>query len=232
MSNADWHTINGERTIRFGVFAIRLVDAFTGTEPIGNVQSTLELRSPDGSWNEVNETPTRTSNGAYAFSLLALADNPARIHPGSFASLSDGDFPSVGEFRVKFETEMYMPSYLPQSDAFEPSLKRVSELLLYPAPNYPFPASARVARGLVTDSNGSALSLAEVFATNPSGGGPIVEQIRSVSNSNGEFTIPIVRTPPTITMRFEAADASGTRDGFVDLPVATALSQLIQITIN
>jgi hypothetical protein len=232
MSNTGWRTIDGERTIRLGVFAVRLVDAFTGTEPIGMVQSTLELRNPDGSWKGVNETPTRTSNGAFAFSLLAVSDNPARIHPGSFASLNDGDFPSVGEFRVKFETELYMPSYLPQSDAFEPSLKRVSELLLYPAPNYPFPDSARVARGLVTDSNGSALSLAEVLATNPPGGSPLVEEIRSVSNSNGEFAIPVIRTLDTTTMRFEATDASGTRSAFVDLSLATALSQLVQITIN
>lgn len=232
MSTADWRSINGERTIRLGVFAVRLVDAFTGTEPIGMVQSALEVKRPDGTWIEVDVVPTRTSNGAFAYSLLALAENASKIQPGTFPSLSDGDFPSVGEVRVRFETELYLPAYLPNSDAFEPSLKKVSELLLYPAPNYPFPTSARVARGLVTDSNGSALPLAEVVATNPAGGGPIVEQIGSVSNSNGEFAIPIIRTLETTTMRFEATDASGTRSTFVDLPVATALSQLVQITIN
>jgi hypothetical protein len=140
----------------------------------------------------------------------------------------------VQRFRARFAAEFYTPLYQSTQDGMEfdvhpfndaeppPGLSGIpQDVVLVPAPNFPFTPELRVLRGTVSGAEGPVAN-AEVSRANDD---------RVLTDTRGEFALPLRQAPLTGQVTIDAADRRTGRIGqiTVTLPDALVAGQLIAI---
>jgi hypothetical protein len=141
-------------------------------------------------------------------------------------------------YRAVIEAEYYRPFYAAKSDGKEfdvfpfnddnPPAKLVTlpqDLVLVPAPTYPFPANLRVLRGRVQDNNSRPVANTEVSLGNTE---------RVLSDENGEFALPLRLSPKTGSIKIDATDhrTVPVRQGDITINLPADLGKINPITIT
>lgn len=178
---SGWRQLPGERVTLYCSVALRLVDDFTGGQPLGAIRSTLEVETTPGAFAPVSRPATLTPSG-----LLLYPGLERRLHPAGRPSR---------RYRVRVEAELYRPRYraaadgelfdvLPWDDLTGPATLTTAprDCFLYPGPGYAFPREVPVLHGLVVDGAGRPVEDVLVRQAN-------VEN--TLTDGRGAFSLPL-----------------------------------------
>ena len=214
--------MGGERRELVTPIGLRLIDGFTGKDPIGRVGVVVDREEPAGVWTELTDVkPVRSASGIIACPQLDrvadVAAAPAR------------------RYRLRVTAEFYRPFYDPMKNGVEfdgfaysdenvPAgyAQQVAQLILLPSPAYPFPAHVAVLRGVVK------------FGSTPVADAVISEGGRetALADERGEFALPLRWVAPNAATPIDAEDRWTGRTGTIVIliPMALGVNQTITIT--
>ena len=132
-----WKTTPVDVTQLFSPVGLRLIDEFTSEAPIGEVQATLDILDPNGSWRQTDIREVRTPSGVVAYPGLGRHSSALDAQPQ--------------QYRVRLVADLYVPHYRVQSDGIRFTAFPYNDTnppatiagtaidtLLLPGPNYPF----------------------------------------------------------------------------------------------
>jgi hypothetical protein len=206
----------------YSAVGFRLIDDLTGDFPLGQIRFTLFAQDGPDQWRLVDLEPVRTMSGVLAF-------------PGLGRSAAILGVPPL-HYRAVIEAEYYRPLYAAQSAGIEfdvfpfnddnPPVKLVTlpqNVVLVPAPTYPFPAYLRVLRGRVQDNSARAIANAEVSLGNAE---------RVLSDENGAFALPLHLSPRSGSIKIDATDYRTARQGDITINLPADLGKINPITIT
>lgn len=197
----------GESVEMYSPIGLKPIDTFTGKAPLGRLRVILDLQDELGQWRETDIKETRTPGDVIAFPALgrsAFTTVPERKYrvrieaeyymPFYTKTIPGGTIDGI-EFKVFPYNDAIPPKIYPKDSAGIPYLSQVfRELLLVPAPNYPFPAQIMVLRGRVVNNLnqpivGATVSWRVTEATLSAGGD--VKLPGATAHKSGEFCLPI-----------------------------------------
>jgi hypothetical protein len=206
----------------FSPVGFRLIDDLTGDFPLGHIRCTLFAQDGQGRWRLVDLDPERTMSGVLVFPDLGRSAAVLGVPPH--------------HYRAVIEAEYYRPFYAAQSDGIEfdvfpfnddnPPAKLVTlpqDVVLVPAPTYPFPAYLRVLRGRVQDNMARPVANAEVSLGN-------IERV--LSDANGAFALPLRLSPKSGAIKIDATDHRTARQGDITINLPSDLGKINSITIT
>jgi hypothetical protein len=214
---------NTERRLLVSPIGFRLINELTGDAPIGRVTSELDRRDASGQWVPMNVRAQRNASGIVIFPALTRTARRglASVPPGSF--------------RARFNADFYIPIYRvtedgvafdapPYNDEEAPAiLNRVpQDVMLAPAPAYPFPAEWRVLRGVVTGAAGPVAD-AEVSRGNT---------VRVLTDPRGGYALPLRQTKLNTPVVIDATDHRTGRVGQITVTLPDALGRDQPIAIS
>lgn len=162
--------LSGERIELYSPIGLIPTDAFTGEAPLGVVRALLDIRDNNGNWQQTEIKAIRTPRGVIAYPGLGRKTRVTgqggprrcrvRLEAVYYRPLYHLTQPGGTLNGIEFDTFPYNDTNPPQN-AGQLSIAR--NVMLAPAPNYPFPLHVRVLRGLVLDqATGLAVPGAEV----------------------------------------------------------------------
>jgi hypothetical protein len=206
----------------YGAVGFRLIDDLTGDFPLGQIRCTLFAQDGPGRWRLVDREPVRTMSGVLVFPDLGRSAAVQGVPPI--------------HYRAVIEAEYYRPFYAAHSDGIEfdvfpfnddnPPTKLVTlpqDVVLVPAPTYPFSAYLRVLRGQVQDNSARPVADAEVSLGNAE---------RVLSDQNGAFALPLHLSPRSGSIKIDAIDHRTARQGDITINLPDDLSKIHPITIT
>jgi len=213
--------ISGERQELVTPIALRLIDGFTGGDPVGRVNVTIEVEAGPGVWRPLEVKPVVSASGLIAFPQLDRVADVASAPARKYRLLVTADFyrPLYDPLKnaVEFDGFPYNDENVPSSYA-----KQVTQLILIPSPTYPFPSHVPVLRGVVQ------------FGARPVPGAIVTEGPRetALSDDRGEFALPLRWVAPNTPTPIDAEDKATGRTGtiLVMIPMALGINQTITIT--
>jgi hypothetical protein len=207
---------------RASQIALRLRDEFTGAAPIGRWRVTLEARDPSGAWHATGRRPTLSTSQVVTYPGLERRARAAGLPARSYRVLLDAAYYfALYASPASQGVEIAVQPFDEQNPA--PLLAAPTDLLLLPAPTYPFPSHVRVLRGRV-----------RVQGTNDYVAGALVSEgtrERVLTDANGAFALPL-RWPPADAagLAIDADDRAGRTGGIlVTLPAALEQSHTIEV---
>lgn len=192
----------------FGVVGFPLTDEFTGKAPFGTVSVRLEERigAAPGSWEPISVRSKISSAGILHF-------------PGLGRRVRAGSSSTSHTFRLNWDCEFYIPFYQRQTESNQdsaglnftipayndehpplpvPPSAAPNFRFLMPDVNYPYEAHISLVRGKVTHQ---AIPLVGALVSMS-----VLEQV--ITNSAGEFAIPMRWSPPTMTLVSNVAEGN------------------------
>lgn len=215
-----WHSPAVEHLELYSPIGLRLIDDVTGGAPIGRIRTYLDADNGAGGWMPTSIPAVMTPSGAITYPGLGRAFNPSTA--------------VSRKYRIRLETEFYTPAYRQTADGIEfmvdpyddthaPAAfpKHWDDLLLLPAPNYPFPANVPVLRGDVRDPGG--VLVADALVSDG-------VRERTLTVASGEYSLPLRWTTPGLPTPIDASDRAG-RTGTIAVAVPADLRQSHTIAI-
>jgi hypothetical protein len=190
----QWRMSPGGRSLQFSPVGLRLIDDVTGRGPIGKTDCVLFIEDAPGQWRKTELRPARSAGGFLTFPGLGRSREVTGQPPR--------------HYRAEVSAEFYRPFYPGPADGIEfdappfnddnapaqpPSLR---DVLLVPAPNYPFAPHLRVLRGQVRSATGPAVN-AEVSRGNTE---------RVLTDEKGSYALPLRLTPNNTPVAIDAVD--------------------------
>jgi hypothetical protein len=213
------HEVTGRQSSQI---AVRLIDEFTGTAPLGRLSVTLEIED-GGQWHDTGIRSILTSNYVVTYPGLERRVHPAGVPPRKYRVLVDAEhyFPLYAD-PTKPGVEALVTPWNEGQPAAVP--KAAVTLLLTPAPTYPFASHVRVLRGVVRR-----------LGTNEAVQRALVREgsrERVLADDRGAFALPLRWPAEKATSLNIDADDQGSESGSVqvDLPAALGLPLTIFIS--
>ncbi len=210
-----------ERSNLYCPIGLRLIDEFTGGQPLEPIGVILEIQ--DGAAWRVLDTPaTVTLGGVVAFPGLGRAaeviGQPPRRH------------------RVRLTAKRYRPLYLekadgvefdvhPYNDATPPAVfaSNPQDTFLLPASSYLYQPHIPVLHGAVVDLGGQPVANALVFRG---------QTERALSDENGAFSLALRWVPPNVAVSIDATDFRQNRSGAALATLPASLQQSLTIVVS
>jgi hypothetical protein len=212
-----------ERRLLLSPIGFRLIDDLTGTAPVGRVSCMLDRRDASGQWVPTDVRPQRTAGGIVIFPGLS------RTTRRDVAGLP------AQSYRARFSADFYIPVYrvtqdgvtfdaAPYNDEVEPANPRrvPLDVMLAPAPGYPFAPEMRVLRGAVTGPPGP-VGDAEVARGNTE---------RVLTDPQGCYALPLRQEKLHVPIVIDATDHRGGRVGQITVTLPDALGSDQRIAIS
>jgi hypothetical protein len=212
-----------EHRLLLSPIGFRLIDEFTGEAPIGSVSCVLDKRDASGSWVPTGAQARRSAGGIVIFPALSRVARRGLV----------GAPPET--FRARFKANFYIPFYRitqdgltfaapPYNDEEPPANpSRVpQDVVLVPAPSYPFSSEVRVLRGVVTGPDGEVAD-AEVSRGNTE---------RVLTDPRGGYALPLRQTSLHTPVVIDATDHRTGRVGQITVTLPDALGRDQPIAIS
>jgi hypothetical protein len=217
-----WRTLPEERTRLFAPIGLRLVDALSGTGPLGWVQPELDERVGN-QWSPALARVVVSGNGIVTAPWLGRTARPAQAQPR--------------HFRIRLAAEHYRPLYRatldgiefdaePYDDTTPPQAHATgaTDAPLLPAAGYPFPVHLRVIRGVVRDPNGAPVEDALVEDVPP--------RTAVLTDADGAFALPLLAAVDGTPATVRGNDARGGRQGTLQVTLPADLGHNLTITVH
>ena len=207
----------------YSPIGLRLVDDLTGSAPLGRIEVLLDVKDPQGQWIDTHRAPVITASSIVAYPGL---ERRARI-----------DGAGAVRYRVRIKPEFYIPFYRMTDDAIErdaypyndtnppAQVKHVpDDVVLTPAPNYPFEKHIPVLHGLVTDAANSPVAFVHVKQG---------AKERVLTDERGTFSLPLRWIKPGDNFQVDAInERNGQHGTSPNLKLPDALKNVLKIQIN
>jgi hypothetical protein len=178
--------VGEETTLQCSPLGLQVIDSFFNSAPVAIFEVFID-RFDGTRWRVTTLKPMRTPSGI--ITLPGLGRRPVVL---------PGDPPE--HYRLRVESESYIPSYRRQHDGYEflvppyndtnpPAIPNanIGLLSLDPSAAYPYPADVRVLRGTVTEANGTPIRDATAIYA--------VGQVEAMTDENGHFALGLRRAP-------------------------------------
>jgi hypothetical protein len=201
---------------------LRLLDELTNQPPIGSVQAILDILDASGNWRQTDIEAVVTPSAVVSY-------------PGLGRHATVTGIP-VQKYRVRLSADFYIPYYqknadgipfdaYPYNDDNPPAViaKLAIETPLVPAPNYLFASHIPVLRGVVVDAAGDPVMNAYVTQSNNE---------RALTDSRGEFVLPLRWVPVKTTVPIDATDVRTGRTGTISIQFPADLNSSQKIPIS
>ena len=211
-----------EGLILYSPIGLRLLDELTSEAPIGNVQVTLDILDPNGTWRQTDIPEVRTPADVVTYPGLERHHDITGLHPR--------------QYRVRLSADYYIPYYQgsqdgitftadPYSDTQPPANVVVisTDTPLLPATNYPFATYIPVLRGVVVDPANHLVPNAFVTQGN-------LERV--LTDSRGTFALPLRWVAPNTSVPVDANDQRTGRTGQIQIQLPTSLGTNQTISIH
>lgn len=215
-----WQPHRDERIFLYSPIGLRLIDDFTGEDPISAIEPTLQIRVGN-EWLHADESGS-VFNGIVAYPGLGRTTNPGNT--------------GLHRYRVKLKANLYKPIYEAKFDAIEFNVHpyndrhppgtvqtNAHETLLLPRTSYPFPTHMRVLHGRVIDAGGRPMSNVTVREG---------QRERVLTETNGSFSLPIRQPAKNAVVAIQAIDQRTNRQTLKQVQLPDALATNLDITIN
>jgi len=217
-----WIQAKDESNQLFSPIGLRLIDDLTGSAPIGPIETILELQDNAAVWKDTKIAGLITASGTVTYpGLERHAD-------------ATGKLPK--QFRVRLKPQFYVPLYqrnqdgllctaFPYDNSHPPqNIKKVpDDVILTPAPNYPFEGHIRVARGMVVDAANEPIANAVVTQG-------LKEKV--LTDGRGCFALPLRWAKPNTQVPIDAANERNGQTGTTTIQFPQDLSKNIKIQIH
>jgi hypothetical protein len=217
-----WRTLPEERTRLFAPIGLRLVDALSGTGPLGWVRPELDERVGN-QWSPALARVVVSGNGIVTSPGLGRTARPAQTQPRHFRiRLSAEHYRPLYRATVdgiEFDAEPYDDSSPPQAHA-----TGATDTPLLPAAGYPFPVHLRVIRGVVRDPNGAPVEDALVEDA------PAHAAV--LTDADGAFALPLLAAVDGTPATVRAIDARGGQQGTLQVTLPADLGHNLTITVH
>jgi hypothetical protein len=218
----NWIQAVEESTVLFSPIGLRLIDDLTGGAPIGRVEVFLESQIAGGAWKDTGIAAVITASGTVTY-------------PG-LERHADATGKPPKQFRVRLKPQFYLPLYqrnqdgilctaFPYDNSHPPQTvkKLPDDLILTPAPNYPFQGHLRMARGVVVDAAGKPVLNAVVTQG-------VKERV--LTDGRGCFALPLRWVKPNTQIPIDAVNERNGQIGATNIQFPQDLGKNITIQIN
>jgi hypothetical protein len=215
----QWRSSGSERSLQVSPIGLRLIDDLTGQGPIGETGCVLSIEDQSGQWRKTDLRAARNAGGFLIFPGLGrsreVAGQPPRRYRAEITAAFYRPFYPNQQNGIEFDVYPFNDDNPP---AQGPTLR---DVLLMPAPNYPFPPHLRVLRGEVRGAAGPAVN-AEVSRG-------MTERV--LTDAKGSYALPLRLTPNNTPVAIDAIDHSTGETGQINvtLPADLGINKVIVI---
>jgi len=215
--------VGEETTLLFSSLGLQVIDSFLNSSPVAIFEVFID-RFDGAQWRVTTLKPIRTPSGILTLPGL-----------GRRAVVLPGDPPE--RFRLRVESESYIPSYRRQHDGYEflvppyndtnpPSIPiiNIGLLSLDPSAAYTYPADVRVLRGTVTEANGTPIrDAATIYA---------IGLVEAMTDEDGHFALGLRRAPLTGQIAIDVHHDRTGRVRTINLALPAALQSNQVMVLN
>jgi hypothetical protein len=218
----QWNMSVVESARLFSPIGVRLIDDLTGKEPLGRMQVFLDLQEPGGAWRLQERQATRSLSGVVSYPGLAWhADASGQ--------------PPQRQYRVRVKAEFYIALYqriedgvafavAPYDDNHSPQVNPLpTDVILTPAPNYPFQGHIPVLKGAVKDAANKPVPNALVTQG---------AKERVLTDWRGTFSLPLRWAKPNVQIPVDAVNERNGQMGTENITPPGDLDKVLVIKIQ
>ena len=206
----------------FAPIGLRLLDALSGSGPIGWVRPELD-ELVGAQWSPSPARVVVSGNGIVTVPGIGRTARPAQAQ--------------ARHFRIRLAAQHYRPRYQAAADGIEfdaePYDDRTSpqthgtgatDALLLPVVTYPFPPQLRVIRGVVRDQQGDRVQDALVEDAPP--------RAAALSDPEGTFALPLLAAVDGTPTTINATHARSGQTGALHVTLPADLGHNLTITVH
>lgn len=218
----EWNMTVVESARLFSPIGVRLIDDLTGKEPLGKMQIFLDVQNPAGVWRLQDRPATRSLSGVVTY-------------PGLEWHADASGQPPQRQYRVRVKPELYLPLYqrtqdglefpvVPYDDNHPPQVSPLpTDMILTPAPNYPFQGHIPLLNGVVRDA-----------ANNPVPNVVVTQgaKERVLTDWRGRFSLPLRWAKPNVQIPVDAVNERNGQMGTENITPPGDLDKVLVIKIQ
>jgi hypothetical protein len=222
-----WRTLPEERSLLFAPIGLRLLDALSGSGPIGWVRPELD-ELVGAQWLRAPARVVVSGNGIVTVPGIGRTASPAQAPPR--------------HFRIRLSAQHYRPRYRAAADGIEfdaePYDDRTppqghaigaTDAVLLPTASYPFASHLRVIRGVVRDPQGDPVEDALVEDVP---GGVTPPRAAALSDADGTFALALLAAVAGTPMAVNATHARSGQTGSLQVTLPADLGRNLTITVH
>jgi hypothetical protein len=217
----EWNTAIVESARLYSPIGVRLIDDLTGGDLLGKVQVYLDLQDSAGVWRQQDRNPVWSMSGYVTYPGLEWHADALGL--------------PQRQFQVRIKAEFYIPLYpnnqdglaftvKPYDDAHPPQVSVFpTDLVLTPAPNYPFQGHIPLLHGVVKDAANEAVPNTMVTQA---------AKERVLTDGKGMFALPLRWAKPNVAIPIDAANSRSGKTGTKNITPPGDLTKFLTIQIQ